>query len=136
MFQISLISGTPTFQTPTEAVFLVLYVISSVVLPGLVGVCNVVSGSVVSGGYLLFISVHPYYSFLHFQSLYKHTSIGYRESDVSNRYHSIGSTCNHKHIALYYTVSAAHFGLSGTILSVAIRLEVCSSGGNSPGLDL
>ena len=47
---------------------------------------------------------------------------------VCVRYHSLGSSCNHKHIALYYTVSAMHFGLSGTILSVAIRLEVCSSG--------
>jgi len=36
--------------------------------------------------------------------------------------------CNHKRIGLYYLLSAFLFGLSGTIFSVLIRLELYSSG--------
>ena len=36
--------------------------------------------------------------------------------------------CNHKRIGLYYLLSAFLFGLSGTIFSALIRLELYSSG--------
>jgi hypothetical protein len=43
-------------------------------------------------------------------------------------YYSLTKNCNHKRIGLYYLLSAFLFGLSGTIFSVLIRLELYSSG--------
>ena len=42
--------------------------------------------------------------------------------------YSLTKNCNHKRIGLYYLLSAFLFGLSGTIFSVLIRLELYSSG--------
>jgi len=40
----------------------------------------------------------------------------------------ISKSCNHKRISSYYLLSTLLFGLSGTILSVLMRLELDSSG--------
>ena len=42
--------------------------------------------------------------------------------------YSLTKNCNHKRIGLYYLLSAFLFGLSGTIFSGLIRLELYSSG--------
>ena len=42
--------------------------------------------------------------------------------------YTLTKNCNHKRIGLYYLLSAFLFGLSGTIFSVLIRLELYSSG--------
>jgi cytochrome c oxidase subunit 1 len=41
---------------------------------------------------------------------------------------SLVSNCNHKRLGIYYLLSALIFGLSGTLLSVLIRIELYSSG--------
>ena len=41
--------------------------------------------------------------------------------------YTLPCNCNHKRIGLYYLLSTFLFGISGTILSVLIRLELCSS---------
>ena len=42
--------------------------------------------------------------------------------------YSLTKNCNHKRIGLYYLLSAFLFGLSGTIFSGILRLELYSSG--------
>merc|ERR1712118_513054 len=41
---------------------------------------------------------------------------------------SLVKNCNHKRLGIYYLLSALVFGLSGTLLSVLIRIELYSSG--------
>merc|ERR1711937_89782 len=41
---------------------------------------------------------------------------------------SLVKNCNHKRLGMYYLLSALIFGLSGTLLSVLIRIELYSSG--------
>ena len=41
---------------------------------------------------------------------------------------SLVKNCNHKRLGIYYLLSALIFGLSGTLLSVFIRIELYSSG--------
>merc|ERR1712093_954107 len=41
---------------------------------------------------------------------------------------SLVKNCNHKRLGIYYLLSALIFGLSGTLLSVLIRIELYSSG--------
>jgi heme/copper-type cytochrome/quinol oxidase subunit 1 len=43
-------------------------------------------------------------------------------------FHSLVKNCNHKRLGIYYLLSALIFGLSGTLLSVLIRIEFYSSG--------
>ena len=57
------------------------------------------------------------------------TLYNYRIIEI-NTSESLANTknCNHKRIGLYYLLSAFLFGLSGTIFSALIRLELYSSG--------
>ena len=47
---------------------------------------------------------------------------------MNEQIYTLTKYCNHKRIGLYYLLSAFLFGLSGTIFSVLIRLELYSSG--------
>jgi len=41
---------------------------------------------------------------------------------------SLLKNCNHKGLGIYYLLSAFIFGISGTLISVLIRIELYSSG--------
>merc|ERR1712117_483757 len=41
---------------------------------------------------------------------------------------SLVKNCNHKRLGIYYLLSAFIFGISGTLISVLIRIELYSSG--------
>ena len=43
-------------------------------------------------------------------------------------FHRIVKNCNHKRLGIYYLLSAFFFGISGTLISVLIRIELYSSG--------
>merc|ERR1712054_714650 len=43
-------------------------------------------------------------------------------------FHGIVKNCNHKRLGIYYLLSAFIFGISGTLVSVLIRIELYSSG--------
>merc|ERR1712070_531990 len=43
-------------------------------------------------------------------------------------FHSLVKNCNHKRLGMYYLLSAFIFGISGTLISVLIRIELYSSG--------
>jgi len=43
-------------------------------------------------------------------------------------FHRIVKNCNHKRLGIYYLLSAFIFGISGTLISVLIRIELYSSG--------
>merc|ERR1711913_85350 len=43
-------------------------------------------------------------------------------------FHSIVKNCNHKRLGIYYLLSAFIFGISGTLISVLMRIELYSSG--------
>merc|ERR1712195_432704 len=42
--------------------------------------------------------------------------------------HGIVKNCNHKRLGIYYLLSAFFFGISGTLISVLMRIELYSSG--------
>merc|ERR1712026_73250 len=41
---------------------------------------------------------------------------------------SLVKNCNHKRLGIYYLLSAFIFGISGTLISILIRIELYSSG--------
>merc|ERR1712084_217812 len=41
---------------------------------------------------------------------------------------SLVKNCNHKRLGIYYLLSAFLFGISGTLISVLVRIELFSSG--------
>merc|ERR1712134_35575 len=43
-------------------------------------------------------------------------------------YLSIVKNCNHKRLGIYYLFAAFIFGICGSLISVLIRIELCSSG--------
>merc|ERR1712125_309349 len=43
-------------------------------------------------------------------------------------FHSLVKNCNHKRLGMYYLLSALIFGISGTLISMLIRVELYSSG--------
>merc|ERR1712054_13174 len=43
-------------------------------------------------------------------------------------FHGIVKNCNHKRLGIYYLLSAFIFGISGTLISVLMRIELYSSG--------
>ena len=45
-----------------------------------------------------------------------------------NSFISLVKNCNHKGLGIYYLLSAFIFGISGTLISVLIRIELYSSG--------
>merc|ERR1711915_136647 len=54
---------------------------------------------------------------------------GYRFlNSISLNYSSIVKNCNHKRLGIYYLLSAFIFGISGTLVSVLMRIELYSSG--------
>merc|ERR1712063_186883 len=55
---------------------------------------------------------------------------GMNLSFVSRRifFHGIVKNCNHKRLGIYYLLSAFIFGISGTLISVLMRIELYSSG--------
>ena len=55
----------------------------------------------------------------------------YKEIRVTSRrisFLSLIKNCNHKGLGIYYLLSAFIFGISGTLISVLIRIELYSSG--------
>jgi cytochrome c oxidase subunit 1 len=54
----------------------------------------------------------------------------YHECSKSWSYYflSLLKNCNHKGLGIYYLLSAFIFGISGTLISVLIRIELYSSG--------
>jgi cytochrome c oxidase subunit 1 len=46
----------------------------------------------------------------------------------SRSFLSLVKNCNHKGLGIYYLLSAFIFGISGTLISVLIRIELYSSG--------
>jgi heme/copper-type cytochrome/quinol oxidase subunit 1 len=56
---------------------------------------------------------------------------GVQEIRVTSRrisFLSLVKNCNHKGLGIYYLLSAFIFGISGTLISVLIRIELYSSG--------
>merc|ERR1712193_229775 len=49
-------------------------------------------------------------------------------SYISVDFHRIVKNCNHKRLGIFYLLSAFVFGISGTLVSVLIRIELYSSG--------
>ena len=47
---------------------------------------------------------------------------------VSLHFGSVVKNCNHKGLGIYYLLSAFIFGISGTLISVLIRIELYSTG--------
>ena len=71
--------------------------------------------------YLHYSGLHYlYFYYLYFISMLQHYSLTNHVNNEKN--------CNHKRIGLYYLLSSFLFGLSGTVFSVLIRLELYSSG--------
>merc|ERR1712060_665947 len=55
---------------------------------------------------------------------------GHRSLKISSgmSFHGIVKNCNHKGLGIYYLLSAFIFGISGTLISVLMRIELYSSG--------
>merc|ERR1712190_534424 len=54
---------------------------------------------------------------------------GYRSLNLQRLFFlSLVKNCNHKRLGIYYLLSAFIFGISGTLISVLIRIELYSSG--------
>merc|ERR1711972_300590 len=54
---------------------------------------------------------------------------GYRSLNLQSLFFlSLLKNCNHKRLGIYYLLSALIFGISGTLISVLIRIELYSSG--------
>merc|ERR1711915_749838 len=54
---------------------------------------------------------------------------GYRSLNLERIFFlSLVKNCNHKRLGIYYLLSAFIFGISGTLISVLIRIELYSSG--------
>merc|ERR1712110_1210072 len=63
--------------------------------------------------------------------LWKHGRVhGHRSLKISSGifFLSLVKNCNHKRLGIYYLLSAFIFGISGTLISVLIRIELYSSG--------
>jgi len=52
----------------------------------------------------------------------------FSSSIISFSFISLVKNCNHKGLGIYYLLSAFIFGISGTLISVLIRIELYSSG--------
>ena len=64
-------------------------------------------------------------SLIEFRSLY---FISSNLSLIIYSFLSLVKNCNHKRLGIYYLLSAFIFGISGTLISVLIRIELYSSG--------
>merc|ERR1712110_503962 len=63
--------------------------------------------------------------------LWKHGRVhGHRSLKISSflTFGSLVKNCNHKGLGIYYLLTAFIFGISGTLISVLIRIELYSSG--------
>merc|ERR1711939_189559 len=54
--------------------------------------------------------------------------VGFNKSSQRISFGSLVKNCNHKRLGIYYLLSAFIFGISGTLISVLIRIELYSSG--------
>merc|ERR1712203_285286 len=61
---------------------------------------------------------------------YQHRVHGHRSLKISSgmSFLSLLKNCNHKRLGIYYLLSAFIFGISGTLVSVLMRIELYSSG--------
>jgi len=64
-----------------------------------------------------------YRNFLYHQPLYLSRSYYF-----TILFHSLVKNCNHKGLGIYYLLSGFIFGISGTLISVLMRIELYSSG--------
>merc|ERR1712224_511702 len=55
-------------------------------------------------------------------------SLGFYKSSQRISFLSLVKNCNHKGLGIYYLLSAFIFGISGTLISVLIRIEIYSTG--------
>ena len=55
-------------------------------------------------------------------------SHSFRQREARISFLSLVKNCNHKGLGIYYLLSAFIFGISGTLISVLIRIELYSSG--------
>ena len=74
--------------------------------------------------------MHPIslYSFLHFIPPLCSSLYSFRQREARISFLSLVKNCNHKGLGIYYLLSAFIFGISGTLISVLIRIELYSSG--------
>merc|ERR1711939_870802 len=54
--------------------------------------------------------------------------VGFNKSSQRISFGSLVKNCNHKRLGIYYLLSAFIFGISGTLISVLMRIELYSSG--------
>ena len=54
--------------------------------------------------------------------------VGFNKSSRRISFLSLVKNCNHKGLGIYYLLSAFIFGISGTLISVLIRIELYSTG--------
>merc|ERR1712094_41774 len=54
--------------------------------------------------------------------------VGFNKSSERIFFLSLVKNCNHKRLGIYYLLSAFIFGISGTLISVLIRIELYSTG--------
>ena len=54
--------------------------------------------------------------------------VGFNKSSQRISFLSLVKNCNHKGLGIYYLLSAFIFGISGTLISVLLRIELYSSG--------
>merc|ERR1712203_710271 len=61
---------------------------------------------------------------------YQHRVHGHRSLKISSgmSFLSLVKNCNHERLGIYYLLSAFIFGISGTLISVLMRIELYSSG--------
>jgi len=60
-------------------------------------------------------------------TLFQHL-VGFHKSSERISFLSLVKNCNHKGLGIYYLLSAFIFGISGTLISVLIRIELYSTG--------
>ena len=73
---------------------------------------------------IFFLKSYGYLSFYSFTLLL----VGFNKSSQRISFLSLVKNCNHKGLGIYYLLSAFIFGISGTLISVLIRIELYSSG--------
>ena len=77
--------------------------------------------------YILFIQILGYFLFPLIISYLLTLNLSYNFTTIIS-FLSLVKNCNHKGLGIYYLLSALIFGISGTLISVLIRIELYSSG--------
>ena len=68
------------------------------------------------------MGIHSKYSFI------DHSIINFSFIHSKGHFQEVVKNCNHKGLGIYYLLSAFIFGISSTLISVLIRIELYSSG--------